>query len=212
MAQLWPQFRLKYKAYWVACWEGPIRGADQEYRVRIAFYRFRYFDTFDLVNDTIEVNVIDPPLRRRSVAPNEPIPHMYHHFTIRRGYPLLCLYDPLADDWTYDDPIATTIVLWIAQWLVFYELWHATGVWSGPGRHPYEPVQRVTDRAENVDTKAGELPSIENAPKHDSSLPGTRRYDLMKSTSIDALVLALPPLRELLPLDISTHFEGVRSK
>jgi hypothetical protein len=32
--------------------------------------------------------------------------------------------------------IADSIVPWAAEWLLFYEGWHATGEWFGPGLHP----------------------------------------------------------------------------
>jgi hypothetical protein len=32
--------------------------------------------------------------------------------------------------------VALTIIPWAAQWLVCYEIWHATGQWVGGGAHP----------------------------------------------------------------------------
>ena len=77
---------------------------------------------------SLAVRVIAPELTRRSAAPDDPIPHRY-----RDGD--LCLYDPGIEaprsEWDQTMPIADTLVPWAAEWLFFYELWHATGVWHG---------------------------------------------------------------------------------
>ncbi len=47
----------------------------------------------------------------------------------------LCLFRPSSGQWDPSRQIATTIVPWIAEWLLHYEYWAATGVWSGGGIH-----------------------------------------------------------------------------
>ncbi len=47
----------------------------------------------------------------------------------------ICLYYPTAHEWSKDKLIANTILPWAAEWLQFYELWVATGVWLGEGVH-----------------------------------------------------------------------------
>ncbi len=32
--------------------------------------------------------------------------------------------------------IATTVIPWLLEWLVYYEAWQATGEWLGGGEHP----------------------------------------------------------------------------
>ena len=43
----------------------------------------------------------------------------------------LCLY--YGNQWDPGELIATTIVPWTSEWLEYYELWHATGLWLGGG-------------------------------------------------------------------------------
>jgi hypothetical protein len=45
----------------------------------------------------------------------------------------LCLYYP--GQWRPDLLLSTTIVPWTAEWLMHYELWLATGHWTGGGHH-----------------------------------------------------------------------------
>jgi hypothetical protein len=35
--------------------------------------------------------------------------------------------------------LADTVVPWTSEWLFFYEVWHATGLWLGGGTHPNRP-------------------------------------------------------------------------
>jgi hypothetical protein len=77
------------------------------------------------------VRVLDPSLKPREEG--EMIPHMYEQER-------LCLYRPAYRQWTSEMPIALTIVPWASTWLLFYELWHATGEWLGGGEEPYHTV------------------------------------------------------------------------
>ena len=45
----------------------------------------------------------------------------------------LCLFYP--GEWQHDRFLAVTIVPWTAEWLLHYEIWLATGEWTGGGRH-----------------------------------------------------------------------------
>ena len=45
--------------------------------------------------------------------------------------PVLCLYDPLKREWRPVDAISDTIVPWTIDWLACYEVWLATGRWTG---------------------------------------------------------------------------------
>jgi hypothetical protein len=40
---------------------------------------------------------------------------------------------PGSGEWTNRKLIATTIIPWLMLWLLYYELWHATGIWQGGG-------------------------------------------------------------------------------
>ena len=48
----------------------------------------------------------------------------------------LCLYYPGAGEWRGDMVLSKTIVAWISEWLLNYEIWLATGKWCGGGIHP----------------------------------------------------------------------------
>ena len=57
------------------------------------------------------------------------LPHTY-------GGQSLCLYLPRTGEWNSRLLIARTIVPWISLWLMYYEVWLATGEWLGGGVHP----------------------------------------------------------------------------
>lgn len=65
-----------------------------------------------------EVRVIDPKIKfTRDV-------HMYHNDT-------LCLFDWREQPWQKHLHLHETIVPWVAEWLLYYELWLLTGKWLG---------------------------------------------------------------------------------
>lgn len=59
------------------------------------------------------------------------IPHMYPAGDRWPARP--CLYYPGDGDWVADRPLATTIVPWLLEWLIHYEVWLTTGEWCGGG-------------------------------------------------------------------------------
>lgn len=72
------------------------------------------------------VHIVDPKL----VAPEgKKIPHVY-------AGDKLCLYHPKYREWTSSMLLADTIVPWASEWLLHYEVWLATGEWTGGGEHP----------------------------------------------------------------------------
>lgn len=68
------------------------------------------------------VRVLSPAL---DAGERDVLPHVYRDGT-------LCLYS--TGDWNNGMYLADTIVPWTAEWLYFYELWRATGVWHGGGK------------------------------------------------------------------------------
>ena len=72
------------------------------------------------------VYVVRPRLQ---VVQGQALPHVYSLNT-------LCLF--LGNrEWHDSIPIADTLVPWASEWLLFYELWLATGgEWLGEGEHP----------------------------------------------------------------------------
>lgn len=77
-----------------------------------------------------KVYVDSPPLGRRALAPDTPIPHTYDDLEPGKERP--CLFYPGAD-WNPAMSLAKTIVPWLMSWLLDYELWHATSKWLGGG-------------------------------------------------------------------------------
>lgn len=86
-----------------------------EYKVRLLYSLER----------SPKVFVGNPELLKRN---DERIPHRYADGS-------LCLYLPAAREWDSSMYLADTIVPWTAEWLIHYELWHATGEWHGGGFH-----------------------------------------------------------------------------
>lgn len=79
-----------------------------------------------------KVTIVKP---RLSCRPDQSeIPHTYD-----ADEP--CVFRPDAD-WSNEYFIATTVIPWLATWLFYYEVWHATGEWLGGGEHP--EVQEAT--------------------------------------------------------------------
>jgi len=79
------------------------------------------------------VYVVRPRLQ---LVDGQALPHVYPLNT-------LCLF--LGNrEWHESIPIADTLVPWASEWLLFYELWLATGgEWLGEGEHPPpRPVNR----------------------------------------------------------------------
>lgn len=76
--------------------------------------------------DWPHVHVVAPELVPR---PGERLPHVYPGDE-------LCLYQPKSREWDSSMVLAETIVPWAAEWLLHYEVWMATGEWTGGGEHP----------------------------------------------------------------------------
>lgn len=68
------------------------------------------------------VTVVDPPLDLHEGEPK--LPHVYPGDE-------LCLYYP--SQWRSDLLLAVTVLPWTAEWLLHYEIWLATGKWTGGG-------------------------------------------------------------------------------
>lgn len=71
-----------------------------------------------------KVTGIRPTLQTRR---DEGLPHVYTG-------DILCLHEDV--DWAPTMSLADTIVPWAAEWLMYYEIWVATGTWEGGGVWP----------------------------------------------------------------------------
>jgi hypothetical protein len=104
-------------------WFGPIKPHDcaAPYNIKIQYN----------LGLTPRIWAISPPL-----VPNVrgEIPHLYTDGS-------LCLH--LPSEWSPKHLIASTIVPWISDWLVHYEIWRATEHWEGGGSHPRSRRQRA---------------------------------------------------------------------
>jgi hypothetical protein len=122
--RLWPNFMIVAQTAKIVVWEGPLRGFQQFYRVRITWCPRQM--------DLPYVQLLDPPLEPREAGKYENIPHLIFD----EASPLtsgLCLFDPDGQEWSPNMLIADTTVPWAARWLYFYELWHFDGIWRGGG-------------------------------------------------------------------------------
>lgn len=81
-----------------------------------------------------------PTLESRD--PNEAIPHVY-------GPNQPCVFHPAFGEWDSGYWLVRQVVPWLALWLLFYEIWLATGEWCGGGSHPMRPKRATRDGAEN---------------------------------------------------------------
>jgi hypothetical protein len=124
MAGRWPDFKFNVINKELVAWDGPIRGAQKWYEVRLLW----------LVDGSYRpyVFLIDPPLRPRDGGTFDQIPHLLFDGDnpARSG---LCLFDPDGGEWSNRLLIADTTIPWAAEWLLYYELWHLSGGWRGGG-------------------------------------------------------------------------------
>jgi hypothetical protein len=67
------------------------------------------------------ITVLSPTLKKPE---GEDLPHVFPGDE-------LCLHFP--GEWEPNMSMATTIVPWASEWLFFYEVWLATGIWTGGG-------------------------------------------------------------------------------
>lgn len=100
--------------------EGVMRPTplSREYRIRIRYA----LGTFP------RAEVLDPTPARRH--PDQVVPHT------NGADHVPCLFTPQSRDWTRDRYLADSVVPWLAEWLIFYEGWRATGKWYGGGTLP----------------------------------------------------------------------------
>lgn len=105
-----PAFRCSLNCGSLEC-RGTIRPTEQSatYTVRVHYTEW----------GIPEVRILMPHVTPRSTI------HMY-----RDGR--LCLYHPPTQPWSGAHDLHKTIIPWIAEWLVYYELYRTEGKWLGP--------------------------------------------------------------------------------
>lgn len=106
MQESFPQFQFFKKGNY---WLGKLKPTAQssEYLIKISYQEYT----------APKVDVISPKL-----VPN--VKHVYPDGS-------LCLYLPQDHRWRGVNILASTLVIWTAEWLYCYEVWRATGEWIG---------------------------------------------------------------------------------
>lgn len=84
-------------------------------------------------NDFPVVRVLDPPLELDAEGF---LPHLFAQGT-------LCLHE--RHEWHPDMRIVDTTMAWASEWLYFYEIWLATGLWFGDGDEEGRELHAVDD-------------------------------------------------------------------
>ena len=117
LQKLFPSSRVSFKRSqltWVVTLQpSPL---SQTYKVRLQYK----------LDERPDIEVLEPTLEERD---GQRPPHLYP-----KGR--LCLYLPRMNEWNGEMLLADTIVPWISEWLLNYEIWLATGEWCGGGEHP----------------------------------------------------------------------------
>lgn len=121
LQKYFPQGKIWYPNTTTMIWEGCLQPTafSIQYKVRILYE----------LGNAPKVFVIEP--EKLSLHPSkDKLEHVYD-----QKQQQLCLYYPVNQKWKSTDLIATTIMLWAAEWLYFYEIWLDIGEWKGGGRH-----------------------------------------------------------------------------
>lgn len=100
-----------------------------------------------------DVEVLAPALRLHPDAKG--LPHVYPGNR-------LCLYEP--GEWKSNMPLANTVLPWTTEWLYYYEIWLATGEWTGggdwPGVHGNGPLSAGSSSHDSAQSDAAESPEV----------------------------------------------------
>ena len=133
MRRLWPEFTCEKRPNGLLIWSGWLRPKAQPYYVLVLWKA-------GLV-DRPYACILDPPIKPRPGKTYQEIPHlMFDEVNPERSG--LCLFDPDVKEWSESDLIAETTMLWVSEWLLYYELWHLDGRWLGPSVG-YESVAEI---------------------------------------------------------------------
>ncbi len=82
------------------------------------------------IKKELSIYLLSPKL---SSIKGKNVPHLYNVEKQK-----LCLFRPAYHEWTPDMYLSETIIPWSAEWLIYYELWIATGEWLGGGEHVFK--------------------------------------------------------------------------
>lgn len=105
-------------------WRGRIRGFQRDYRIQVQW-------SWKVSGSQPFVFILDPVLKPRLGQDFIDLPHLIYNED-KPEDSALCLFDPETGEWSNRMLIADSTVPWASEWLHHYEIWHVTGVWSGP--------------------------------------------------------------------------------
>ncbi len=148
----YPQFRTDLLSTYYAKWSGQVQPAQTVHTIEIDY---RLPTTFALNTTTRQyyprVRVTNPPLELHSDYELGPLPHVWYpgeNAEDRR--PILCLFAPHRNEWTWDDAISETTIPDACEWLFFYEAWLATHKWYGGGEPHNEDMGKQNAKRTSV--------------------------------------------------------------
>ena len=125
LAKVFPEGKCSHD-YRGLSWSGDVQPLDymRTYRLRLDYK----------MGKPPRVFVVKPNLRE--LSDGKRIPHLYDQDSQH-----LCLYRPNMGLWSAEKFLSKTILPWAQGWLMFFELWLATGTWHGrayghPGDDP----------------------------------------------------------------------------
>lgn len=106
-------------------WRGRLRptAASRAYLVEVDYVR----------NEFPIVHVLEPPLEPDAEGA---LPHLFAQGT-------LCLHE--RHEWRPSMCLVDTTMAWTSEWLYFYEIWLATGLWFGDGDEAGRELHGVDD-------------------------------------------------------------------
>jgi hypothetical protein len=145
MERHWPLFTFQQLKGSMVRWHGKMRVFQKWYLIAV------YWDPEH--TDRPYVVLLDPPLRPREGGKFEEIPHLMFN-SKDPELSGLCLFDPEGREWSNKLLIADTTMRWVAEWLMYYELWLFDGIWRGGGVGP-ESIAEA--RAAAVYRETGQL-------------------------------------------------------
>jgi hypothetical protein len=149
MRKQWPGFFGHRFGDGTIAWLGELQPQAQPYEVEV------YWNS--KVLDRPYVVVANPTIAPRPGLTFEDIPHLMFNAKepTRSG---LCLFDPGGFEWTPSELISETTIVWAAEWLTYYELWHLIGEWLAPGVG-HESVGRLrAEQARALQTMIATVP------------------------------------------------------
>jgi len=146
----------------VLCWVADLTPTplSRTYRVKLEMHK----------DGKPEVRLVHPTLQTRD---GQRCPHLYPGG-------VLCLYLPGAFEWTKEMQLVGTVVPWISEWLAHYEVWLATGVWTGGGVHPETKNGRSRVR---TSTRNGEVAHAHDATSTPIPLKSDATLRVVESNS-----------------------------